>query len=115
MTNIDTLKKMQSVLDELWAKSPSITGNWDDYENWRKAENRIEEEIWAIDKAAGEGVKVGRVMRVPHADGYALYWIINVNRSHAQVQWLPLGDAWDSPMVPQNNKIALSTMKRFVR
>ena len=110
------LQRMKSILDEMWAKCPNCTHNWDgDYNELRKTEDVLEKQVLAIDKEVGEGIKIGRVMRVPHGDGYAEYWVYKVTKSSVKVAWLAFGDGWDNPIVPKSGSVPMRIAKLYIR
>lgn len=105
---------MQSICDEIYAKSPNATGKWDLYETWCEIEDRLEKQVNDIDKEVGEGVQIGRVIAIPHADGYAQYWVYRVNKSSVKVIHLPFGDAWDTPIVSRNGTLPMYAAKQYI-
>ncbi len=79
------------------------TLDWDKYDEEAKA---MDAEITAIDKAAGPGLAVGRVLTFGVADGNASYLITKVRKNDVIVEWVPLWDCYWS------NAVGLSTDKR---
>ncbi len=70
-----------------------------DFEKWDKDNNEMESEMYAIDKAAGPGLCVGRVISFGVADGSASYIITKVRANDVCVEWIPLGDHYFSQAV----------------
>lgn len=110
----ELLQRMQVICDEIYAKSPNVTGKWDSYEAWREIEDGLEKQVYAIDKEVGEGVQIGRVIAIPHADGYAQYWVYRVGKSSVKVIHLPFGDAWDTPIVSRNGSLPMYAAKSYL-
>ena len=77
--------------------------------DWNKYDKEAEEmdaEMTAIDKAAGPGLAVGRVLRLGVADGRASYLITKIRKNDVVVEWVPLWDCYWS------NAVGLSTDRR---
>jgi hypothetical protein len=54
----------------------------------------LEAELSAIDKAAGKGLVIGRVLTFGVADGKANYVVTKVRKNDVAVEWVPLGDGY---------------------
>ncbi len=70
-----------------------------DFEKWDTEDTELETELNAIDKAAGKGLVVGRVLTFGVADGSASYIVTKVRKNDVVVEWVPLGDGYSSPVV----------------
>jgi hypothetical protein len=64
----------------------------------------ISKEMNAIDKAAGDGLVVGRKLSFSVADGAAFYFVTKVRKNDVVVEHVPYGDAWQWEGVYQNAK-----------
>ena len=77
-------------------KAPEIDFRNYSLEKEIAAENAHKAELTAWLKANGyKGKHTGKVLRIPHADGYAQYMVADGPKSF--LVHLPYGDAWDSP------------------
>ena len=65
--------------------------NWNEY---FEAERVLEDEVNKMDKDAGKGLQIGRVLRFQVADGYAQYLIVEIKPRTVKALHLPLGDAY---------------------
>jgi len=74
-------------------------GRCKDFEEARRQETALMDQLEAISDQAPEGVSVGRMIRYQVADGYAHYVITRVSGSSVSVAHVPFGDAWTSPVV----------------
>lgn len=72
-------------------------GNFD-HVKWQADEEKFTKELkaWCTTRN-GNGKYIGKVLQIPHADGYACYMLYSI--SPMELIHMPLGDAWDSPMV----------------
>ena len=70
-----------------------------DFGAWDKINDEMEAELNAIDKAAGPGLKVGRVLTFGVADGCANYVVTKIRKNDVVVEWVPLGDGYHSQAV----------------
>jgi hypothetical protein len=66
------------------------------------AQNVINTEMNAIDKAAGDGLVVGRKLSFSVADGAAYYFVTKVRKNDCVVVHVPWGDAWQWEGVYRN-------------
>ena len=77
------------------------------------------EELYAemdkIDQEAGEGLAIGRVVKWPHADGYAYYFVLAIAARIVTLKHIPIGDAWHNPVIPQNGKITKKIVEDALR
>jgi len=109
------IDKIHSIIGELYAKSPLITQRWENYAVWREQEDAIKKRIFEINKSVVPGATLGRVMRIPHADGYAMYWIYGVGKTSVKAQWLPIGDGWVSPVVSERGTVSKRLATLYAR
>lgn len=71
---------------------------WD----WKAEEreiNQLCDEMNAINKAAGPGLVIGRLLQFSVADGHAFYIVTKVRKNDVVVEWIPMGDDYFSPAV----------------
>lgn len=71
---------------------------WD----WDKEDVEIKEisaELEAINKAAGRGLAIGKVLTFGVADGNASYIVTKVRANDVIVEWIPMGDDYFAPAV----------------
>jgi len=111
----EILKDIERISKEFYAKSPSVTGNWDTYDEFLAVEEDLIKQVYEIDKEVGEGVKVGRLIQIPYADGYALYWITKITKSSVHTNWIPYGDAWQSPVVSERGVCPMRIATEYIR
>lgn len=74
-------------------------GTYGNINIWSKVQKELEKEIAAIDKAAGKGLAVGRVISFGVADGTANYIVTKIRKNDVIVEWVPLCDGYSSPAV----------------
>lgn len=74
------------------------------FEAFCEMQKIISTEMNAIDKAAGEGLAVGRKLSFSVADGAAYYLVTKVRKNDVAVQHIPYGDAWHWEGAYQNAK-----------
>ncbi len=67
------------------------------FETWKEDEEKFTKELRNYCHQCGEGKYVGKILRIPHADGHAQYMI--GSEKPLSLIHIPIGDAWDSPMV----------------
>ena len=111
----EILKDIERISNEFYAKSPSVTGNWDTYHEFSAVAENLIKQVREIDKEVGVGVKVGRLIQIPHADGYALYWITKITKSSVHTNWIPYSDAWRSPIVSERGVCAMRIATQYIR
>ena len=70
-----------------------------DFEAWEKENAKLEAELEAINKAAGKGLVVGRVLTFGVADGCANYVVTKIRKNDVGVEWVPLSDGYMSQAV----------------
>lgn len=70
-----------------------------DWEKWNADDREMSAELEAIDKAAGQGLAIGRRLSFGVADGGADYLITKICKNHVQVEWIPLCDGYRSQAV----------------
>lgn len=91
-----------------------------DFKQWDKDEKEMYAELDAIDKAAGPGLVVGRVLTFGVADGNANYIVTKVRKNDVVVEWIPLCDGYWSDAVglsrdKRNYVVNRSTAERYAR
>lgn len=95
MTKVQIYERVDSFV----ARALALTVDMKTYmENCQK----LDADVLAFDRSLGKGVKVGRIIRTPIADGYAMYFIVGLTKSHAKLVHFPIGDAWTSPAVSRD-------------
>lgn len=70
-----------------------------DFPSWEKENAELEAELNAIDKAAGKGLVVGRVLTFGVADGCASYVVTKIRKNDVAVEFVPLGDGYRAQAV----------------
>jgi hypothetical protein len=65
---------------------------WKNLEAKMKEQERIMDELKEL--ARSEKTLLGRTLRFPMADSYALYLITGMNKTRVQLKWLNYCDAW---------------------
>jgi len=66
------------------------------YENWESNKKKVEEKDEVAKK---EGLLVGRYIKEPSADGFAVYEIIRENKKSVRIRVVTgIGDDWILPM-----------------
>jgi len=67
------------------------------FKTWKEDEEKFTKELREYCHQCGDGKYVGKILRIPHADGYAQY-MVGSEKPFSLIH-VPLGDAWDSPLV----------------
>jgi hypothetical protein len=76
----------------------------------------FEKELMAIDKRAGRGLNVGKIVRFQIADGYAIYVVTKINARTVEVEHVALGDAWREPFIESaGGKLSRKMAEQCVR
>lgn len=101
--------KVRALLVELGGL-PNTPGDFRD--RFRK-EEEIFQQILAIGEEVGDGLKVGKMISYPVADGKAHYVVMNVGRQ-VDVAHVPFGDAWTHPIV-RNGKMSVGHAQDAIR
>lgn len=70
-----------------------------DFDKWIAQQDELDKELNAIDKAAGEGLAVGRVISFGVCDGVACYIVTKIRKNDVVVEWVPTGDGYFSDAV----------------
>jgi hypothetical protein len=65
--------------------------------------------------ALGPGLKAGRLVAFPHADGYAHYMIARVGARSCHLLPIPYGDAYRSPVVTASGSCPRATVEQALR
>ena len=68
--------------------------NFSDIKGWREEEERYENELRAHCERNGTGDLKGKVIKIPHADSYAVYMVFSLRP--LELIHMEIGDAWDS-------------------
>jgi hypothetical protein len=110
-TESDTLKKVMEFVDRAYACNEEPVEQ-DGYAQVMRHQKVIEEAV-AFDKTLGPGMKVGRLVAWPHADGKAWYFITKIGEHICELEWMPGIDAWHSPVV-QNGKALIEAVRNAV-
>ncbi len=71
----------------------------EDFDAEVKKMQELMAEIQEFDKSLGPGLKVGRLVSWPQADGQAFYFVTSMGRRTVKLAWLQWLDAWQSPVV----------------
>jgi len=80
-----------------------------------KMENqeRLMNELKTLAKA--QNTIVGRVIQIPHADGYALYLITKVTKGKATVKWLDWCDGWQDDILDYGADLPVAKAYEFIK
>jgi hypothetical protein len=108
-------ERMITICKKIEDNSPHFNGNWGNYEEWMKIEDSLYREVAQIDKEVGKGLHVGRMIILPHADGYAYYWVWEVKPRTVQLVSLPFGDGWCSPVVSDSGTLSVKRAEDYLR
>lgn len=79
------------------------------FESWEEDDKKFTKELREFCFQCGEGKYVGKIFRIPHADGYAQYMV--ASEKPFSLIHMPLGDAWDSPLV---NGLTVKAIKSMI-
>ena len=76
--------------------------------NWRRLKQ-------VDQKAKAKGKMIGRYIKHPYADGYAVYQIVNVTGTQAEIEVITgIGDDWVLPAWGEKARISLSKARAFL-
>lgn len=91
-----TLKnRIISLAQKATAANEIHIGDSFDWEARDKVQKEVRDEMLAIDKAAGGGMAVGRLLKFRVADGMANYIITKIRKNDVVVEWIPIHvDYW---------------------
>jgi len=83
------------------------------FDNIMKTQENLMEELKVLAKA--EDTLLGRTMRFPMADSYALYVITKVNKTTVQLTWIKWCDAWQDDRLGYTGSLPYDYASRQVR
>ena len=89
------MKTIQNKIEELLvvsAEEANYTKAVDALGEKMNRQNILMDELEALAKE--QKTVLGRVIKFPHADSYALYLVTKVNKKTAQLEWLDWCDGW---------------------
>ena len=84
-----------------------------DFDNIMKTQENLMEELKVLAKA--EDTLLGRTMRFPMADSYALYVVTKVNKTTVQLTWIKWCDAWQDDRLGYTGSLPYDYASRQVR
>src|SRR5690242_14674111 len=100
----EILVKIQDLIGRAprdWDKYHAATAKgieWPDNPEQKRTQ-AVMEEAEALDRSVGPGLKVGRLVHWPVADGNAMYFLTRIGKRMVELEHFPWGDAWRSPVV----------------
>lgn len=89
------MKKIIEKIVELLAKSAveiDYANGWDENLKKMKEQEALMNELEAL--AIAEKTVLGRTIRFPMADSYALYVVTKVNKTRVNIEWVDFCDGW---------------------
>jgi hypothetical protein len=86
------MKELRSKIQELFTISRKPSNGWNEMKTKLKLQDALIKELETLARA--QKTLVGRILKFPMADSYALYIITKELRANVHVQWLDYCDAW---------------------
>jgi hypothetical protein len=80
----------------------------------REAIAAVDEYIQKLDREAGPGLNVGRILRFSAADGYALYLVTDIQPSVVQTKHLNYADGYSSPAVNKDGLVFRDVAEKII-
>lgn len=87
-----------------FAAQDGLMGNGFDFNVYLKKTQELEQEMNAIDKAAGAGLVVGRSLSFGVGDGSANYIVTKVRKNEVTMAFIPLMDGYQFNGCYENSK-----------
>lgn len=93
-----------------------LTDHWKEMEARFAAEEEHFNKEWAKSKALPEGLQVGKLFRLPHADGYAFYEVVKINKTTVRVKWRPdlCPDKWMDNILGEGGSFPIRTIEPII-
>lgn len=94
------IDRIMAVVKKALAENDALNkGTYGNFDAWDHRQKEIEKEVAEIDKEAGKGLVVGRILSFGVADGAACYLITKVRKHDVVVEWVPMYDGYFSDAV----------------
>jgi len=104
------MKALQQKIQELITLSRKPTNGWDEMETKLKAQDALIEELKTL--ARDKKTFIGRTLKFPMADSYALYVVTAVvTGTKVHVQWLDYCDGWQDRRIGNSGTLDLNFAK----
>lgn len=106
----DIVVKVRELLE---VSKPNLIGDkdfWNKFEAKYKKQNELIEEL--IPMARKHNTLLGRTVRFPMADSYALYLVTKVNTKTVELTWLNYSDAWIDDRLGKKGNIDKAYVER---
>lgn len=99
------MKAIQLKIQELITLSRKLCMNWGEIEAKMKAQDALIEELTAMARA--RKTYIGRILKFPMADSYAMYVVTASLKTKVHVQWLDYCDGWQDARIGASGKVDL--------
>ena len=86
------MEKIKQKIAELMSLSKLETKGWDALKAKIKAQDALMDELRELAKE--HNTPLGRIIKFPCGDGYAIYIITKVNKKSVKIEWINYGDGW---------------------
>ena len=86
------MKEIQNKIQELLTISKEKTKGWEILKSKMNRQDDLMDELKALAKA--NKTLLGRIVKFPHADSYAVYVITKVNKKTVRLDWVDYCDGW---------------------
>lgn len=100
------MKELQLKIQELISISQKEASGWDELEAKIKEQDKLIDELKAMARA--NKTFIGRTLKFPMADSYALYVITAVLKGNVRVQWLDYCDGWQDGRLGNAGNVAIN-------
>jgi hypothetical protein len=87
------MKEIEDKINELFNISEKFKADgWKSYLIKTEEHDRVIDELRKLAKA--NNTLLGRIIKFPKGDGYAMYVITKVNKKTVRIDWIDYGDGW---------------------
>lgn len=105
------MKEIKVKIEELQKVSSEETKGWEGIKDKMNRQDNLMNELKELAKT--NKTLLGRIIRFPHADSYAVYVITKVNKKTVRIDWVDYCDAWQDERcgIAANLDIRYATQK----
>lgn len=86
------MEEIRKKIQELLTLSKEETRGWDSLKAKMKSQDDLMNELKTLAKA--NKTLLGRIIRFPYADSYAVYVITKINKKTVRIDWVDYCDGW---------------------
>lgn len=100
------MQEIEIKISELLELNGTNPKGWENFEVHMELQDEKIEKLKALAKA--KNTLLGRVVRFPHADSYAVYVVTKLNTRTVQLTWVKYCDAWVDSRVGAKGNVSIS-------